>query len=93
VKVGKMLRNIVFLALALALVSAVEDNAYGEALDTIKLMKSQGLGANECQALADSSLTSVSSAKDTNQKLLNSLALAPSAHNQDKWRSLPQEKA
>jgi len=69
-----MLRNLVFLALALALVSAVEDNAFGEALDTIKLMKSQGLGANECQALADSSLTAVSSTKDTNQKLLNSLS-------------------
>jgi hypothetical protein len=69
-----MLRNVVFLALALALVSAVEDNAFYEALDMIKLMKSQGLGANECQALADSSLTSVSSAKDTNQKLLNSLS-------------------
>jgi len=69
-----MLRNIVFLALALALVSAVEDNAFGEALDMIKLMKSQGLGANECQALADSSLTAVSSTKDTNQKLLNSLS-------------------
>jgi len=69
-----MLRNMGFLALALALVSAVEDNAFSEALDTIKLMKSQGLGANECQALADSSLTAVSGAKDTSQKLLGSLS-------------------
>jgi len=69
-----MRRNIVFLALALALVSAVEENAFGEALATIKLMKSQGLGANECQALADSSLKAVNGDKDTSQTLLNSLS-------------------
>ena len=69
-----MPRNIVFLALALALVSAVEEDAFGEALATIKLMKSQGLGTNECQALADSSLKAVNGDKDTSQTLLNSLS-------------------
>jgi len=68
-----MLRTIVCLALALALAAAVEEDGLANAHDTIKLMKSQGLGADACQALAESSIQDVNSAKGTTQSFLNTL--------------------
>ena len=47
-----MLRIIVCLALALALAAAVEEDGLANAHETIKLMQSQGLGPDACQALA-----------------------------------------
>jgi len=68
-----VLRTLVCLVLALALAAAVEEDGLANAYETIKLMQSQGLGADACQALADSSIKDVNSAKGTTQSFLNTL--------------------
>jgi len=69
----QVLRSIVCLVLVLALAAAVEEDFLANAHATIKLMKSQGLGADACQALADSSIKDVSSSKSTTQTFLDKL--------------------
>ena len=68
-----MLRTIVCLALTLALAAAAVEDGIVNALETIKLMESQGIGADACQALAESSIKDASSANANTQSFLNSL--------------------
>jgi len=67
-----MLRNIVCLAFALTLVSAVEEDV-ADAQETIKLMMSQGADANACKELAENSIKDVKTALSNNQEQLDKM--------------------
>lgn len=73
----QVLHNVVFLALAFALAIAVKGSPsqdLADAHDAVKLMQSQGAGADACQALAESSINDVNSDVASNTALLNVLS-------------------